>query len=332
MIAADFLLLPGRIPDDAQSKDARTTPNANSLPASLHSLGLAKGAAVSAPLPPKKFSKDSTMTSFSQAPTRRSLLRRCRSLALLLATAVLGTVLSGCGGSTTSTTTHIRTLNAYIASAGVDGSLTISTSAGSPLTAVGTPLGFGQFAIGGGYTILNSGTITITASGTSLATPISLTSTYAGNNTQYTLAAIGQEGQVGTFVPQLISIPNFVANQMVIPSGDAAIRVVNLSLNTNPIGLYNTVAGVPNAIVATGTSNIAYGYSAANAYVNVPTTQLSNFAIIDTSNVTTALSLSSSTNLNTFTFTSGQAYTLFVFGQPGNATDPLNAIWVEDYP
>jgi hypothetical protein len=273
------------------------------------------------------------MTSPYTARTRHSLRQYCRTFALLVSAALIGTALSGCGGNNAATaTTHIRTLNVYLASAGVDGSLNIATTNGSPLTAVGTPLGFGQFAIGGQYTLLNSGTITIAATGTSLATPITLTSTFAGNNTAYTLAAIGQEGQTGTFVPQLISIPNFVANQIVIPSGDAAIRVVNLSLNTNPIGLYNTVGGVPNSVVATATTNIAYGYSAANVYAAVPTTQLNNFALVDTSNTLTALSLATSTNLNTFTFTAGQAYTLFVFGQQGNATDSFNATWVEDFP
>ena len=116
----------------------------------------------------------------------------------------------------------------------------------------------------GQYTVLNSGAISIAATGTSLATPITLTSTFAGNNTAYTLAAIGQAGQTGTFAPQLISIPNFVANQIVLLSGEAAIRVVNLSLNTNPIGLYNAISGVPSTVVATGTTNIAYGYSSAN--------------------------------------------------------------------
>ncbi|MCW3052822.1 MAG: hypothetical protein JWN14_1992, partial [Chthonomonadales bacterium] len=189
------------------------------------------------------------MTFDYTARTRHSLRRYCQAFALLCSAAFLGTMLSGCGSdNATTATTHIRTFNAYIPSAGQDGSLTIATTAGSPLTSVGTPLGFGQFAIGGQYTILNSGSITISATGTSLVSPITLTSTFAGNNTAYTLVATGQAGQTGAFVPQLISIPNFVSGQLVIPSGDAAIRVVNLSLNTNPIGLYNAVSGVPSAV------------------------------------------------------------------------------------
>jgi len=75
-----------------------------------------------------------------------------------------------------------------------------------------------------------------------------------------------------------------------------------------------------------------HGYSPANVYAAVPLTQLNNFALVDTSNTLTALSLGTASNLNTFTFTSSQPYTLFVYGQQGNAANPLTATWTEDFP
>lgn len=47
-------------------------------------------------------------------------------------------------------------------------------------------------------------------------------------------------------------------------------------------------------------------------------------------NVEQTVDQSPSSNLNTFT--AAQAYTLYVYGQQGNATQPLSATWVEDYP
>ena len=66
----------------------------------------------------------------------------------------------------------------------------------------------------------------------------------------------------------------------------------------------------------------------------MPITQLNNFALVDTSTVIRLCRsvCVTASNLNTFTFTAGQAYTLFVFGQPGNATYPLTATWVVDFP
>ena len=265
------------------------------------------------------------------ASTHRSPRKYLTKFVLLFSVVSLGMLLFGCGSGSTSNTARVRSLNTYVPASGTDGSLTITSSNGTPLNGAGT-LGFGMFANSGAYTSVSSGNVTILASGTGLTSPLTLTSSLNGDDAAYTLVAAGQAGQTNALVPQLLAIPNFTANQIVIPSGDAAIRVVNVSLNPNPVGLYNTVNNVPTTVVSSTPGSVAYGYGAANLYVAVPTTQLTNLALVDSTKPQTALALSTASNLNSNTFVSGQAYTLYVYGQPGNTTQPLSATWVEDFP
>lgn len=275
------------------------------------------------------------MTLDITAPLRTSLRLLRRSFVLLAAASSLAILLSGCGGNSLSTSTsQVRTLNVYVPTSGT-AAINAATSTGITLTGINTSLGYGQFSGGGTYALINSGPTTINVSGTGVASTLSTTYTFAPNNVEYTLAVAGQAGQTGALAPQLIVIPNFTAGQLTIPSGSAAIRVVNLSLNADPIGLYNTLAGTPANPVAVNFQSVPYGYStvsASNAYVAVPTAQLNSFALVDTATPATALSVSSSSNLTTFTFTAGQAYTLYVYGQQGNANQPFTATWAEDYP
>ncbi len=272
------------------------------------------------------------MQSHRKLPIRTALLRRMPFLGALSAALGLALLLTGCGtGSGTSNASLVRTLNAYIPAAGTNGSLAF---VGNSVSLTGTYLGFGQIGNGGTYVVVSSGAFTASASGPTVTTPIQLAGqTLSGNNAAYTLVSAGEAGQTGTLVPQLLLIPNYTANQISLPTGDVAIRVVNLALNANPIGLFATNNSVPSAALTTGVGSIAYGYSsAANPYVAVATTQLTNMALVDVTQPQTALSLSLTSNLNTFTFTAGQAYTLYVIGQPGNNAAPLSALWVLDYP
>ncbi|HLK58271.1 MAG TPA: hypothetical protein VKU00_17020 [Chthonomonadaceae bacterium] len=266
-----------------------------------------------------------------QPTAGRSILRRMPLLAALLIAISSALLLTGCGnGTSTANQTLVRSIIAYVPAPGADGSLTLI---GNNTFLTGGNVGFGQVANGGGYISITSGPFSATASGPTVTTPIALNGqTLSGNNTAYTLIAVGEAGQTGTFVPQLLLIPNF-AGSPAIPTGDAAIRVVNVSLNPNNIGLYATSSGAPSAVLTAGLNSIPYGYSAAtNAYVYIPTAQLTNMALVDVTNTHTALSLSSASNLNTSTFTPGQAYTLYIIGQPGNSAEPLTALWVVDFP
>lgn len=238
----------------------------------------------------------------------------------------------GCssGGSTTSQTL-VKSINAYVPQAGVANSLTLF--AGSIY--LGAEIGFGQVGSSGGYASIPSGSYTLYASvpGTTGVLATLNGQTFSGNNTAYTVIGAGQSGQSGALAPQIIVMPNYLNNQLTLPSGSAAIRVVNVSLNTHPVGLYSTSSGVPTSAVAAGAASVSYGYSAgSNAYEAVPTGTLTSMAVVDSTAPGVALALSSTTNLNTTTFAGGNAYTLIIYGQPGNAAQPFGCTWVQDYP
>ena len=55
-------------------------------------------------------------------------------------------------------------------------------------------------------------------------------------------------------------------------------------------------------------------------------------AVVDVTATTTPLGLQSTTNLNTQSFVAGNAYTLYIYGQPSNTSQPFSATWVQDYP
>ncbi len=236
----------------------------------------------------------------------------------------------GCSSASTTTVTNnlalVKGFNAYIPATGVDGTVTFTTGSAS--------LGAVAFGGVGANISVNAGAFTATATGTGIATPLALSvaPTLGPNNSPYVLAAVGQSGQSGALAPQLLMIPNYTTALFTIPVAQDAIRVVNLSLNPNPIGLYRTSGGVVGSPLAAALGSVAYGYDGvANAYTLVNTVNLNNFALVDTTAPTTPLSLDASSNLSTQVLQTAQAYTLYIYGQPGNATQPLTAKWVLDY-
>ena len=248
-----------------------------------------------------------------------------------LAAACAAFAVAGCGtGTSSASQSLIKSINAYVPPTGLDGSLTLFANT---IYLTGGNIGFGTVANSGGYVSLTSGNYNLTASGPS-TTPIVLNNqAFSGGNTAYTILAAGQGGQLGTFAPKIYVLPNYVNGQLALPSGTAAIRVVNVSLNANNVGLFNTAASVPTAAVAANFASVAYGYtSSANVYTAVATSSLANMAVVDVTATTTPLGLQSTTNLNTQSFVAGNAYTLYIYGQPSNTSQPFSATWVQDYP
>lgn len=238
--------------------------------------------------------------------------------------------LAGCSGSSSTDTVInnlalVKALNAYIPAAGVDGTLTFSTGSAS----FGT-LGFGGL---GASISVTAGAFTASATGASITTPLATPAniTLGPNNSPYVLAAGGAAGQTGALAPQLFVIPNYVNTQFTIPVAQDAIRVVNLSLNANPIGLYQmSGATVGSAVSSFG--SVGYGYSQTNnPYVLINTVSLGNFVLVDSTNPSVPLTLSVNSNLTTQPLQTAQAYTLYIYGQPGNPAQPLTAVWTLDY-
>src|ERR1051325_8298687 len=199
--------------------------------------------------------------------------------------ATMTIALFGCGGrdeNNTVPTAQVRTLNAFVPAPGASSTILVASN-GTALTGT-TGVGFGQIANNGTFVTVPSGTFTPVATGSGLPSPIAFTTPPTlTSNASYTLVATGQAGATGTMAPQFLLIPNPTSSQLTIPSGSTAIRVVNLSGNTNPVGLFNTdTSGVPTAAVNTGVSNVPFGFNATtNSFVTVPTTQLSNLGIVD---------------------------------------------------
>lgn len=266
-----------------------------------------------------------------QSTSKRNRLKVVtRRLVLMGSLFGCATALIGCSSAGTTTVTNnlalVKGLNAYIPATGVDGTLAITTGSTS----------FGSLAFGvlGGNISVTAGSFTASATGTGIATPLTLAApvTLGGNNSPYILAAMGQEGQVGALAPQLAVIPGYTTNQFVIPVGQDAIRVVNLSLNPNPLGFYHTLGAAVTTPVMGAFTSLNYGYDgAANAYVLINTVQLRDFAIVDSTAPTVPLTLDSRTNLGTQVIQTAQAYTLYIYGQSGSVTHPLTAKWVLDY-
>jgi hypothetical protein len=239
-------------------------------------------------------------------------------------------ILCGCGGDI-SNEIRVRSFNAFIPPPGVDASL--SFTAGTTSLTGGTAVAFGQMSHGYATVSNQSFTPVATGPGTTSSIVFQVPFTLLGNSTAYTLAATGQAGQAGTFLPQLIATRNYTPDQLALPVGSVAIRVINLSLNPHPIGLYSTTNGVPTATIATAVASVAYGYDiAANAYTAVAADQLTKMALVDTTNTSAALTLSAGSNLNDIVLFAGQAYSLYIYGQPLNSAQPLGATWVLDYP
>src|SRR5262245_1555002 len=122
---------------------------------------------------------------------------------LLATTALIG--ISGCGGGDITHDIRVRTFNAYIAAAGADASLNF-VSGTTSLTG-GSASAFGQMGNGGRYSTVSNESFTPAASGPGTTSPIvfQVPFTLTGNSTAYMIAAIGQSGQSGTLLPQLIA-------------------------------------------------------------------------------------------------------------------------------
>lgn len=245
---------------------------------------------------------------------------------------IIAAGLQGCGG-VSSQEVRTRTLNLFVPATGADPTLNFSIG-NVPMTG-SSAVAFGQFGNGGRYVGSDVQPFAPTAAGPGALTPLTLVSNtgLAGFGATYTLVAVGQGAQTGTLIPQLLMIPNFTPDLLNLAPTSAAIRVINLSLNPNPIGLYSTTSGIPSAAVAADVGSVAYGYSSTtNAYVLVATNKLTNLALVDTTKPTVALTLAPGSNLNSVALLAGQAYTLYIYGQPSNAAQPLGATWALDFP
>lgn len=248
---------------------------------------------------------------------------------------ILALAVAGCGGNgddddnNTAQQSNVRffnTLNNTNAAAG-----NVSLNVGATAVSNSTTGQFGQFTPSGSYTSVESGAATVTGSGGGLTTniqpsgPVSLSS-----NQYYTLVAAGQIGQTGQFAPQVLLIPEFNPNLQTIGTGQTAIRVVNLSPTTETYTLFNSQSGGPAAVLDTGTSGITYGAPGTGSYVLLNTSGLGSLSLRNATDPNQDVTLANS-NLTNFTFQSGRAYTIYVYGMAGT-TQGLNAFITQDYP
>jgi len=110
-----------------------------------------------------------------------------------------------------------------------------------------------------------------------------------------------------------------------------AVRLINLSPGSPPISLYGSYSGSAAAPLAAALSSRPYGYDGkGNTYAFVLTPVLSHLSLRSAQNPGQDLPLANS-NLNTLTFQSGMAYTIYVYGQSGNTRFPLSAVVVANY-
>lgn len=255
-----------------------------------------------------------------------------------LATIAMAFVLAaGCSnGSSNINNSLVKSINVYVPPPGTalpNGAITLY--ANSTFLTGSSTTQFGQVANAGGYASITSGTYNLVMSGPTVQPAVQLNAqTFAGSNAAYTVLGAGESGQTGTLAPQIIVAPNYVRNELALTTGTAAIRVINASLNANSIGLYSTSnGGAPTTPLATATASVPFGYSAAiNVYEAIPTSTIAQLTIVDSTAPTIKLGVSGGSNLNSFAFKPGDAYTLIVYGQPGNGTVPLGCTWVQDYP
>jgi hypothetical protein len=240
----------------------------------------------------------------------------------------------GCGSDNNSNNVNqsgVRTFNAFVPSTGNSATLNVTSGASSLSGQSG--LAFGQFSPSSGFTMVSSGTFNPSVTSQDLVTPLQFqTAPTLTGNTNSTLVVTGQSGQVGANAPQLISIPTFDPNQIVIPSGQAAVRFINLSPNSPSLSLFNSTNGGPATAFnnGAGTSNINFGFNSnISPFVFVPASTGNTFSIQSTANPGTNLLLANN-NLSNITLQSGQAYTIFTYGETGNVNQPLSAVITTD--
>jgi hypothetical protein len=251
---------------------------------------------------------------------------------------LLAILLAGCGsdnGPNTQNENQIRTFNAFVPAAGASSTLNVA-SGGQSLT-TGAGLQGCSFNPVSGYQAFSfaNNSFSPVATGSGITGNISATGaplTLSGNDTRYTVVVAGQSGQVGALQPQILVIPDYTPAMVTIPSGQAAVRVVNLTPGAGQVSLYNSVNGGAATTIGAGTSNIGFGFTqATNGYTLVTAGTGNTLSLRDPNNPGTDLTLNGG-NLSNFTFQQGHAYTVFVCGQAGNANSPLTATVVQDFP
>lgn len=254
-----------------------------------------------------------------------------RSVFSLCIACLFAVALFGCGSDNNTTngqsTSQVRVFNGFVPSAGTNGNIS-ATSGSTSLTGSGG-LGFGQFSTTPAS--VSSGTFNPQVTGQAFATPLQLQTpgNLAANNS-YTLAVVGQQGQTGINAPQTLLIPNYTPAGTVIPNGQAALRVINLSPGTDPLGLYSTVGAGQPTLLNTSLNNINYGYNSnVNNFAFVPAGTPANLSFQSATNPGTNLPINGN-SLSNITFQSGQAYTIFTYGQPNNAAQSFNATVVQN--
>jgi hypothetical protein len=154
----------------------------------------------------------------------------------------------------------------------------------------------------------------------------------------YTIAVTGEcsapAGSAG-LGPAVVQIQDNYPTS--IPSGDAAIRVVNLAPSTNT--LYQQYDLYSGATAITGLTDVAYGsVSNGGTYVDVAAGTSLNLKLYShaagatTSELvsSTVMSYSSAAKLNVFTPAAGGVYTIWIYGSPDSNNGTLFAGFQQD--
>jgi hypothetical protein len=160
------------------------------------------------------------------------------------------------------------------------------------------------------------------------------TATNALGAAYYTLALYGEcsppSGSTG-LGPTLTQFTDSIPASL--PANIAAVRVINLAPSTNAayaqFDIYSNGAALP------GLSGVAYGtISSGGAYTNVAANglpldfQLYAHAAGSTSETLVSIPTTSAGQLEGFTPTAGDVYTIFIYGSPDNGS--INASYVQD--
>ncbi|HZO90411.1 MAG TPA: hypothetical protein VFB38_18945 [Chthonomonadaceae bacterium] len=255
-----------------------------------------------------------------------------RALPLLLGAATLLTVvLLGCGSGSgqSGSTPHdqqsrVRFFNGFIPQAGQSSTLSVTNQGAAMTGPVG--ISFAEFLPTHTYLSVGRSAFQPMATGAGLAGPVPAQAPIHldGAPTAYTLALVGQAGQSGDLKPQILVIPDLPQVMAFIPDFQMALRVINLSPGLGPITLLNE-----QEVLNSNMTNIPYGYDPAlNPYILVPTRPQLHLSLRDASHPSQDLPVAG--NWTSPNLLNGHTYTLYVYGQRGNAAQPLSATIVED--
>jgi hypothetical protein len=262
-------------------------------------------------------------------------VRSTRTLAgALCVFGACGLVLTGCGSDGGGNggqlqLSQVRTFNAYQGDPTDSGPLFVGN--GSTTLTGQNGLLFGQFSPSAGFSTVAAGSFNGTGTGAGITTPISSQTPINFNaNQSYTLAVMGQQNGVGANAPQIVAIPDFNPATTTIPTGQAAVRIVNLSPTAGNLSVFNSNAGA-GATAISGLTNVGTGFNAlTNQYVFVPVNSTRDLSLRTTANPLQDVTLSGS-NLTNFRVQAGEAYTIYTYGSPGNTNFPLGANIATDY-